>query len=291
MLRTRLTLALLAVALLLAGCAPAAQGTGPIQVAVSIAPLADMVRQIGGERVTVVQLVPAGSSVHTYEPSPRQVQFVSRAQLLVLNGAGLEYWASKVIDAAANPKLHVVDTSQGLPLLEESGEQGGNPHLWLDPELAMRQAEKVRDGLIAVDPDHADLYRQNAERYLATLQALDAEIQAETATWTHRRFVAFHSAWVYFARRYGLEQVAAIEPFPGREPSPEWLANIVTTIRQSNVPVVFAEPQLPPRAAQAVASEAGARVLTLDPLGGVPGRSTYVDLMRYNVSQMAQALR
>jgi len=291
MLRTRLSLALLAAVLVLAGCAPAAQGTGPVQVAVSIAPLADMVRQIGGERVTVVQLVPAGSSVHTYEPTPRQVQFVARAQLLVLNGVGLEYWAPKVIDAAANPKLHVVDTSQGLPLLEESGEEGGNPHLWLDPELAMRQAERVRDGLIAVDPDHADLYRQNAERYIGTLKALDAEIQAETAGWTHRRFVAFHSAWVYFARRYGLEQVAAIEPFPGREPSPEWLASIVGIVRDAGVPVVFAEPQLPPRAAQAVAGEAGAKVLTLDPLGGVPGRSTYAEMMRYNVSQMAQALR
>jgi len=291
MVRARLSLLASLLALFVAGCTPGAQGSGPVQVAVSIAPLADMVRQIGGERVTVVQLVPPGSSVHTYEPTPRQVQFVARAQLLVLNGVGLEYWAPKVIDAAANPRLHVVDTSQGLPLLEESGEEGGNPHLWLDPQLAMRQAEKARDGLIAVDPDHADLYRNNAGRYVAALQALDAEIQAETATWTHRRFVAFHSAWVYFARRYGLEQVAAIEPFPGREPSPEWLANIIGIVRKSKVPVVFAEPQLPPRAAQAVAHEAGAKVVTLDPLGGVPGRTTYVELMRYNVGQMAQALR
>lgn len=291
MVRARVGVLLLAAALALAGCAPVAQGTGPVQVAVSIAPLADMARQIGGERVTVALLVPPGSSAHTYEPKPRQVQFVSHAQLLVLNGVGLEYWAPKVIGAAANPQLRVIDASAGLPVLEESGEEGGNPHLWLDPQLAIRQAGAIRDGLIAVDPEHSDLYRTNAERYIAELQALDEEIQAETAGWKQRRFVAFHSAWVYFAQRYGLEQAAVIEPFPGREPSPEYLAGVVRTVIETGVPAVFAEPQLSPRAAQAVAGEAKVKVVTLDPQGGVAGRATYAELLRYNVSQMAQVLK
>lgn len=163
--------------------------------------------------------------------------------------------------------------------------------MWLSPALAIRQAERIRDALIAVDDAHRDAYEANASRYLADLRALDEEIRSETSTWTHRRFVAFHSAWVYFAEAYGLEQVAVIEESPGREPSPEYIAGIVQVIRRYDVPAVFAEVQLPTKAAEAVAAEAGVPVITLDPLGGVEGRSTYVELLRYNVRQMTQVLR
>ena len=250
-----------------------------------------MARQIGGERVTVALLVPPGSSVHTYEPTPRQVQFVATADVLLLNGVNLEFWAPKVIAAANNPKLLVVQTADGLPILQQSGEVGGNPHVWLDPVNAIHQAEKTRDALIAADPEHRDLYQSNADRYVAELRQLDQDIKTETATWSHRRFIGFHAAWVYFAQRYGLEQVAAIEEFPGKEASPEYLAQIVQLIAQHGVPVVFTEPQLPPRAAETVAGEAKVKVIGLDPLGGVAGRNSYVELMRYNLGQMARGLK
>ncbi len=284
-------LVVLLVAPLLTACASGAHGPGQIKVAASIPPLADMAREIGGDQVTVMLLVPPGSSVHTYEPTPRQVEFVATAQVLVLNGVNLEFWAPKVIEAANNRNLRVVYTAEGLPILERSGEEGGNPHVWLDPVDAEYQAGRIRDTLIAVDPEHRPIYEANAARYLGRLSALDAEIRAQTASWTHRRFVAFHSAWVYFAQRYNLEQVAVIEEFPGKEPSPEYLAEVVQEIRKYNVPVVFAEPQLPPKAAQTVAEEAGVKVITLDPLGGVQGRNTYVELMRYDVAEMAKGLK
>ena len=275
----------------LAGCAQRIQGGGPVHVAASIPPLADMSRQIGGERVTVALLVPPGSSVHTYEPTPRQVQFVATADVLLLNGVNLEFWAPKVVAAANNPELVVVQTADGLPILQQGGGGGGNPHVWLDPANAIHQAEKTRDALIAVDPEHRGLYQANADRYVAELRQLDQEIKAETATWSHHRFIGFHAAWVYFAERYGLEQVAAVEEFPGKEPSPEYLAQIVQLIAQHDVPVVFAEPQLPPRAAETVAGEAGVKVIVLDPLGGVAGRDSYVELMRHNLAEMARGLR
>lgn len=286
-----LALAALLGALVPAGCAQRIQSGGPVHVAASIPPLADMARQIGGDRVTVALLVPPGSSVHTYEPTPRQVQFVATADILLLNGVNLEFWAPKVIAAAANAELRVVHTAGDLPVLQQEGEEGGNPHLWLDPMYALYQAERTRDALIAVDPEHQDLYRANADRYVASIQQLDQEIRSEVATWSHHQFIGFHAAWVYFAQRYGLEQVAAIEEFPGKEPSPEYLAEIVRLIGQHDVPVVFAEPQLPPRAAQTVAGEAGVKVIALDPLGGVPGRDGYVEMMRYNLSEMAEGLR
>ncbi len=272
-------------------CSSQVAKTDQVQVAVSIPPLADMVRQVGGNHVSVVALVPPGSSVHTYEPTPRQVQFVSTAQVLVLNGVGLEFWAPKVIDAAHNANLKVVYTADGLPILEDSGEGGGNPHVWLSPSNAIYQSQKIRDALIEVDPSHRAEYEANFNAYAAKLRALDAEIQAQVATWNHKRFVSVHSAWVYFAQRYGLEQAAVVEEFPGKEPSAQYLAHVIDVVKQQGVPVVFAEPQLPPKAAQTVAGEAGVKVITLDPLGGVPGRETYIDLMRYDVAEMAKGLK
>jgi ABC-type Zn uptake system ZnuABC Zn-binding protein ZnuA len=284
-------IAALACALILTSCTQRIQGNGPVKVAASIPPLADMARQIGGERVTVELLVPPGSSVHTYEPTPRQVEFVSGAQLLILNGIGLEFWAPKVVDAANNAGLRVVNTAEGIPVLQDDHGEGGNPHVWLDPVYAMRQAEQVRDALIAVDPEHEVTYRDNAGRYISQLEALDRDIRTEVGTWQHRQFIAMHSAWAYFAQRYGLEQMAAIEEFPGKEPSAEYLAQLVDLIRLHQVPAVFAEPQLPPKVAEAVAGEAKAQVVVLDPLGGTSGTETYVELMRRNLKEMAGALK
>jgi len=278
---------------LVAGCTgPQAPASGKVRVAVSIPPLADFVRQVGGERVEVVTLVPPGASVHTYEPSPRQIEFVARAEMLVLNGLGLEFWADKVVKGSGNPKLLVVDTSVGVETLAGDEDEGGvNPHIWLDPVRAMVQVANIRDGLIKVDPGNSEFYRGNAGRYIQQLGALDKEIAARTQAWAHKEFISFHSAWVYFAQRYGLQQVAVLEEFPGKEPSPEYLAQVVNLARRIEARAIFAEPQLSPKLAQTVASESGKAVLLLDPEGGVESRNTYIELMRYNVGEMEKALK
>lgn len=262
----------------------------PILVAASIAPLADFARQVGGDRVEVVALVPPGASPHTYELKPSQVRQVAGARLLILNGAGLEYWADKLIRAASNPMLEVVDTSHGIPLLD-AGAHGANPHIWLDPQQAMRQVQNIRDALIGVDPVLGRTYQANAARFLAELQGLDREIAAAVRGWRTRQFIAFHPTWVYFARRYGLQQAAVIERSPGREPSPTELARIVETARRIGAQAIFAEPQFSAKAAEAIARESGARVLFLDPLGSSLKDRSYLATMRRNVAQMALALR
>jgi zinc transport system substrate-binding protein len=261
-------------------------------VAASIAPLADFARQVGGDHVQVITLVPPGASPHTFELSPAQVEQVARARLLVLNGVGLEYWADRLVAGAGNPGLIVVDTSQGIDLLEvDAGGVGGNPHIWLDPQNAIVQVSHIRDALVRADPAHTDDYRANAERYMHELRQLDQEIADEVATWSNREFIAFHPAWVYFARRYGLEQAAVIQRSPGREPSPAEVAHIVETAQRIGARAIFAEPQFSAKAAQTIAAESGARVLLLDPLGSSLCDACYPNLMRYNVAQMADALR
>ena len=123
----------------------AARAAAKMLVMASIPPLGDFARAVGGDLVVVDVLVPPGASPHTYEPKPSQVAAVARAQVLVLNGAGLEFWADKVVQAAADPALQVVDTSKGLPLLDE-GHGGANPHVWLDPQLGDRAGRRYRRG-------------------------------------------------------------------------------------------------------------------------------------------------
>ncbi|HEY7320376.1 MAG TPA: metal ABC transporter substrate-binding protein [Candidatus Binatia bacterium] len=267
-----------------------AYGDAPVHVAVSIEPLADFVRQIGAADVDVIILVPPGASPHTYELKPSQVAQVSRARLLVLIGAGLEYWADNLVKAVANPDLRVIDTSKGIPLIG-AGSTSANPHIWLDVRQAMTQVKAIEAGLIQVDPARAEAYRSRSASYLNKLASLDEEIAREVKSWKSKEFIAFHPAWVYFARRYGLKQAGVIEQSPGREPSPAELARIVETAKRIGARAIFAEPQLSSKAADTIAQETGARVIFLDPLGSSLSDRSYISMMRYNVAQMAKALK
>lgn len=276
-----------------AGCGPKSQQPGGrMLVIASIAPLADFARQVGGDRVRVMVMVPPGASPHTYQIRPDQMQAVSRARVLVLNGVGLEYWADKVIDAAGNPKLVIVRTADGLPIIDSGDrhEPSGNPHVWLNPIYAVHQVEKIRDAYIEADEKHAEFYRANAAAYIKKLNKLDAEIRQKVNRFRSRQFIAFHPAWIYFAKRYGLTQAAVIEDWPGKEPPPSKIREIVQTANRIKARAIFAEPQLSPKAAQVVAEESGAKVLMLNPLESF-GESGYIGMMNANLRQMEKALK
>ncbi|MFZ2097769.1 MAG: zinc ABC transporter substrate-binding protein [Anaerolineales bacterium] len=262
-----------------------------VLVVASILPLADFAWQVGGDRVQVETLVPPGATPHTYELTPAQLKAISRARLLVLNGVGLEYWADEIVSAANNPDLVIVNTSEGLTIIasDEYG-TGGNPHVWLSPLNALHQVEMIRDALIQVDPTGRDEYLTNADRYIGELQSLDREIREAVSTFSSREFIAFHVAWVYFARDYGLKQAAVIEATPGKEPSPAEIAEIFNTARAIGAKAIFAEPQFSSKAAEVIAEESGAQVLFLNPLGQPPDYR-YIDLMRYNLSEIGKALK
>ncbi len=268
-----------------------------VKVVVSIPPLADFARQVGGDKVDVVLLLPAGASPHTFEPSPRVMQEISRGRIFIKIGAGLEFWADKLI-ASANRNILVVDCSEGIDLIRyaghnhDHGEQGGaDPHYWLDPVLCLSVLTRIEDALVAADAANASLYRKNAAAYRDRLVALDREIAGRVASFRQKEYVTFHSAWNYFSRRYGLTVAGVIEESPGKEPSPKHIGRILAAVRKMKTRVVFAEPQFNAKVAEAIAREGDGRVLFLDPEGGLKGRETYIDLMRYNVSMMEKAMR
>jgi zinc transport system substrate-binding protein len=162
----------------------------------------------------------------------------------------------------------------------------------LDPVEMKSLAGRIAAALEDVDPEHADEYRRRLEGYLERLDVLDEEIQEAVSRFRIRSYVTFHPAWSYFSRRYGLEEVGVIQESPGRDPTPRQIETIVQDISRYQIRAIFAEPQYSQAAAEAIAQEAGVRVLLLDPLGGpnLPGRDSYIGLMEHNLKIMREAM-
>jgi zinc transport system substrate-binding protein len=271
----RLRLQRLLLLLPLAGLlGPAGCGRGPggppedgLAVFASIPPLAFFAQAVGGQRVRVQTLVEPGQDPHTYEPAPRQVAALARARLLFL--AGFPYEAAllpRLRDGL--PDLEIVDTRQGIPLLPEqgnAGEQGeSDPHVWMSPPLARRQAENIRDALIRADPAGEAVYREGFLRLAAELDALHAELARALAPLAGRELLVYHPAFGYFAAEYGLRQVAVESG--GRQPSAQELARLIELARRRGIRVVFVQPQFSQAGARAVAEAIGGAVVPLDDL-------------------------
>ena len=267
----------------------------PLKVVASISPIGDMVREVGGDRVVVRVLLPPGASPHVFDPTTRTARDISQARLFFGVGAGLDFWAEKLVKASKE-HISIILLSEGMKLLHEEGDHGhghatANPHVWLDPVLAMEMVRKIEQILAETDPPGAHTYRSRSAQYITRLQALDAEIGNTVSAFSIKSFVSFHPAWDYFALRYGLKSVGVIEESPGKEPSPQRLQAIVKAIRHYHIRAVFAEPQLNPKTAEVIAREAGVKVILLDPEGGLPGRETYLGLMKYNLARLKEAMQ
>lgn len=263
-----------------------------LKVVASIFPLADFARNVGQDKIEVITLLPPGADPHSYDPKPGQVRDMAEARVFIKNGAGLESWAEKLV-SAADHHLVEIDTSEGIELIIDDK---SNPHIWLDPVLAQEQVRDIRDALIEVDPQNREFYQENAQRYLAELDLLAAEIRRKVNTFSTTNFIAFHPAWSHFARRFGLSEVAVIESRHSIEPlTPSHLAKVIERGKHEGVRVIFAKLKATPRAKQTVkdvAAEIDAEVIYLDPMGG-PGledRDTYLNLMRYNLERISQAM-
>lgn len=298
----RITIALFAVTLFLlslTGCRPAEKHGRPT-VVTSIAPLGDWIRKVGGEHLNVVVIVPPGASPHTFELRPQQLREAGDARLVVLMGAGLEYWDQELL-ANVNEGVEVLRLSEGHELLQ-SGTHGGhkhddhdhgagNPHLWLDPVFARQAVSRIAASLSAVLPSLDTAFTRRADAYAADLEKLDREIARRISTLRKRRFVGDHSSWVYFARRYGLTQVGVIEATPGREISARAMSDLINLMKRRNVNAVFADIRKSSNAANVLAEETGAEIALLDPIGGRQTAEEYVPLMRYNLEEMMRVLR
>lgn len=286
-------------------------GTGPVRVATSISVFADMVQQVGGERVTVLALVPPGADAHTFQPAPRDVKRLQGVRAVFLNGARLEEGLENLIRNNVPASARVVRLSQGLQPIEftlepvgpvsrtqrtageEDEDEGVNPHFWLDIANAKRYVERIRDTLAEVDADGRDTYATNAERYLKELDEVDAYIKEQIATIppAQRKLVTFHDAFPYFAKAYGLEIAGFVIRAPGREPSAQDIKELGDIIRRQKVKTVFIEPQFNARVLEQAAKDAGVRVDVLHSDALTKDITSYTAMMRRNAETIARGLR
>jgi zinc transport system substrate-binding protein len=264
-------------ALALAACRPPAPGAaddGRLRVAVSVPPQGYFVQRIGGDHVKVEVMIPPGYSHADYPLTPRQVAALSRARLYIAVGHPAFEFERVQLKAVLRdlPRLQVVDMSRGMRLIEgkvegdedaPAGEAGGDPHVWVAPETVAVAARNVAAALEAIDPAHAAEYRANLAAFEADVAALDREIRARLAGTRGGRFMVYHPTWGYFAREYGLEQVA-IEA-EGKEPSAQRLIGLIDRARREKVKVVFVQAGFPRKSAQVIAEAVGGRVLVADP--------------------------
>ena len=280
----------------------AASPAEPLNIVVTIPVLKDLTEQVGGPHVRVTSLLSGYENEHTYSPKPSDLVAVRKARLLFEIGIGLEVWVSSLVKNAGSSSLRVVTTSKGIALLRDrpdhdgaahAGEEDerGNPHVWMDPENAMTMMRHITEALIQVDPAHATEYRANQASYLRKLDQLRGDLSDRIARLADRRFIAHHPAWPYFARRFGFQIVGTIQPQSGSEPSALQLHTLIAKIKNDKIKVVVSEIQLSQKIPELLTKETGARLVVLTTLpGGLPHTETYLDMLRYNVLQLANAL-
>ncbi len=274
-------------------------------VVTTVAPLRSIIEDVGADRVDVVALVPEGTNSHTFDPPPSSVAQIERADLIVINGLNLELPTLELARANASDDTPIVQLgdlalSPGEYVFDFSfPEEDGNPnpHLWTAPHLSVKYAEIVRDALIAIDADGTDEYAANAERLIGRLWDLDAAIASATETIpeSHRKLITYHDSFPYFAPRYGLEVIGAIQPSDFSQPSPRDVADLIAQVASAGVPAIFGSDVFPSEVLESIAKEAGAvQISTLsdDDLPGAPGdpENTLIAMLVENVRTMVDAL-
>jgi ABC-type Zn uptake system ZnuABC Zn-binding protein ZnuA len=280
-----------------------ALGASPLHVVVTLPVLKDWAQQIGGPHVAVTSLMTGYESEHTYSPKPSDLTAVRKAQVLIQVGAGLEVWVSTLVKNAGNPQLLTITASEGIALIEDQDEgrgkprggpithAHGNPHVWLDPTGASIMVRRITDAFIAADPVHRADYEAKTAAYLSRLDQMSEALRLRLERVPDRRMVVHHPAWPYFARYFGLVIAGTLLMQPGAEPSARRIQALVDSIKQTGIKVIVSEAQLNQKLPQMLARETGARVVRLTTLpGALPGTETYLDMLRYNVLQLAEVL-
>lgn len=257
----------------------------------SIFPIYDFVNKIGGDKISSSLIIPAGIEPHDFDPTIRQIQTINSADVMIYNGLGIENWLTKIEPA------HKIYTSNGINASYfDKRNMTLDPHVWLDPLLAKKQVENIRDGLMLMDPGNKDTYNSNANLLLAQLDELDKNIVTQLESCKKKDFISFHNSFSYFANRYGLTQHSISESGPEAEVTPTRLAEIIAVAKNLGLNVIFSEELMDPRYAQVIAQEIpNGKVLVLSPIEGLTkdqqsAGTGYIDKMQENIGSLSLGL-
>lgn len=287
----RFKLKMLCAALVIA--ALPAQAAERVKLVASFTILADFAKNAGGDRVSVTSLVGADGDAHVYAPSPSDAKKIAEARLLVVNGLGFEGWLPRLVQSSGG-RAHIVEASKGVAPRKPGSHV--DPHAWQSVANAKIYAANIRDALVAVDPEGADIYRGNTETYLKQLDVLEREVRNAIAAIpeARRKVISTHDAFGYFAEAYGVAFIAPQGVSTDSEASARDVAAIIRQIRAEKIPAVFLENVSDPRLMRRIAAETGARLggaLYSDSLTGAKGDApTYIDMVRHNIRALTGAL-
>ncbi|HVO93834.1 MAG TPA: metal ABC transporter substrate-binding protein [Terriglobales bacterium] len=276
-----------------------------IKIVTTVAPITSIVENVAGDKADIAGVIPEGINSHTFEPIPSDSKLLSAADLIIFNGLDLETPTLNL--ARANLKPGATIYTLGDKTVKEADyifdfsfpkAQGHpNPHLWLNPEYAMRYAALVRDELARLDSKNKETYERNTAQFVKKVEALDQAIKAaiQTIPANNRRLLTYHDSWPYFARRYGFHVIGAVQPSDFADPSPKEVMRLIDQIRKEKVPAVFGSEVFPSPVLEQIAKEAQSRYIDKlrdDELPGKPGdpQHSYIGMMIENMTIMFEAL-
>jgi zinc/manganese transport system substrate-binding protein len=303
-------LSLVLCAALVAGSQASAQ-TERLKVVTTILPVTQFTLAVAGDRAVVTPLIPPTAGSHDYQARPQDAQALAKADVLVMNGLGIEEFLEGLVKNAGNSDLVKIDTSKGVATLkakddhehEHEGKHGHghekhehehgefDPHIWLDPKRAMQQVATIRDGLINLDPEGSQIYAANAEAYIKKLQSLDSEITRKLSPYKGKSFVVLHDFAAYFADSYGLKAEFLVE-VPEESAAPEDVKRVMQTVQDSNLKTILTEPS-GGDAFAAIARDLGIQVSIFDPIEMGSQKALdpdyYLQTMRQNAENLKAA--
>jgi zinc transport system substrate-binding protein len=263
-----------------------AEGQSKIVAIASFYPLYEFTKELGGDKVDVSLLVPKGVEPHNWEPTIRDIQRIEQADVIIINGNGFENWVDK-IDSS---KITIINSGRSFGWLTSESALPVDFHYWLNPISAKLQTNTIADGLIEIDPENADYYKNRKKAYGLKLDELHLKIKTELGE-CKKDFVAFHDAFSYFAHEYDLNQHTVIQSNdPHSEPTLKKLENIIQLSKSLDIDIIFTEEGVNSRTSQVIADELGGRVLVLSPLEVVEDGSSYIKKMEENLSNLKEAL-
>ena len=288
-----------------------------LNVMASFYPMYDFATKVGGDKVEVTNMVPAGTEPHDWEPAATDVKNLEEADVFIYNGAGMEHWTEDVLGALDNKELKVVEASRGLTLLEgkeedeEETEDSSSdsdasdestdseitydPHVWLDPLNAKAEMENIKNAFVEADPDNKDYYEQNYEIYAEKFDQLDKEYTDGLADTKSKDLITSHEAFGYLCQAYGLNQVGIEGLSPDSEPDASRMNEIIKFAKENNVKTIFFEELVSPKVSETIADEIGAKTAVLNPLEGltddeISAGEDYFSVMESNLKTIEDAL-
>lgn len=270
-----------------------------ISVYTSFYPMYDFAKKIGGDKINLTNLIPAGTEPHEWEPAPTDIANLENANVLIYNGAGMETWTDKVLKTLNNKKLIAVEASKDIKLLDNTDKDEDlqyDPHVWLNPMLAKKQTEAIKNAFVTADPSNKVYYEKNYTDIATKFDELDKEYKDAISKFTKKDIIVAHKAFGYISDAYGLRQVAIEGLNADSEPSPARMAEIMKFAKENNVKYIFFETLISPKVAEAIAKEAGAKTEALNPLEGLEEKDIqagkdYFSVMRENLEALKKALQ